>query len=82
MRRYQYLAAHAISDRVSKADWSQNNIRGGHIWHTTGSGKTMTSFKSAQLIANPKNADKVLFSWVCLRIFCWACSRTGISGTQ
>ena len=61
MRSYQYFAANAISDRVSKADWSQNNIRGGHIWHTTGSGKTMTSFKSAQLIANSKDADKVLF---------------------
>ncbi len=61
LRSYQYIAAHAISDRVSKADWSQDNIRGGHIWHTTGSGKTMTSFKSAQLIANSKDADKVLF---------------------
>ena len=34
---------------------------GGYIWHTTGSGKTMTSFKSAQLIASSKNADKVIF---------------------
>ncbi|MGQ4006402.1 DEAD/DEAH box helicase family protein, partial [Francisellaceae bacterium CB300] len=34
---------------------------GGYIWHTTGSGKTMTSFKSAQLIANSKDADKVIF---------------------
>ncbi|WP_233213827.1 type I restriction endonuclease subunit R, EcoR124 family [Pollutimonas nitritireducens] len=33
----------------------------GYIWHTTGSGKTMTSFKSAQLIANSKDADKVVF---------------------
>ena len=31
------------------------------IWHTTGSGKTLTSFKSAQLIANSKDADKVVF---------------------
>ncbi|MBN2367042.1 MAG: type I restriction endonuclease subunit R [Calditrichaeota bacterium] len=61
MRSYQYLAANAISDRVSRADWKHNNIRGGHIWHTTGSGKTMTSFKSAQLIANSRDADKVLF---------------------
>jgi type I restriction enzyme R subunit len=36
-------------------------MRGGYIWHTTGSGKTMTSFKSAQLIANSKDADKVVF---------------------
>lgn len=61
MRSYQYYAANAISDKVSKADWKQNNIRGGFIWHTTGSGKTMTSFKSAQLIANSKDADKVVF---------------------
>lgn len=38
-----------------------NNQRGGYIWHTTGSGKTMTSFKSAQLIANSNDADKVVF---------------------
>lgn len=61
MRSYQYYAANAISDKVSKTDWSQNNNRGGYIWHTTGSGKTMTSFKSAQLIANSKDADKVIF---------------------
>ena len=34
---------------------------GGYIWHTTGSGKTLTSFKSAQLIASSKDADKVIF---------------------
>ena len=34
---------------------------GGYIWHTTGSGKTMTSFKSAQLIADSMDADKVVF---------------------
>lgn len=61
MRSYQYYAVNAISDRVAKADWEQSNIRGGFIWHTTGSGKTMTSFKSAQLIANSKDADKVVF---------------------
>jgi type I restriction enzyme R subunit len=61
MRSYQYYAANAISDHVSKTDWSTHNNRGGYIWHTTGSGKTMTSFKSAQLIANSKDADKVLF---------------------
>lgn len=61
MRSYQYYAANAISDRVSKLDWQNHNGRGGYVWHTTGSGKTMTSFKSAQLIANSKDADKVLF---------------------
>lgn len=61
MRSYQYYAANEISDRVSKIDWSDKHLLGGYIWHTTGSGKTMTSFKSAQLIANSKDADKVIF---------------------
>ena len=61
MRSYQYYAANAVSDRVSKIKWHENNVLGGYIWHTTGSGKTMTSFKSAQLIANSQDADKVIF---------------------
>lgn len=61
MRSYQYYAARAISDRVAKTNWKNPDVRGGYIWHTTGSGKTMTSFKSAQLIANSKDADKVIF---------------------
>ncbi|WP_120970430.1 MULTISPECIES: type I restriction endonuclease subunit R [unclassified Comamonas] len=61
MRSYQYFAARAISDKVAKTDWKNPNRLGGYIWHTTGSGKTMTSFKSAQLIANSKDADKVVF---------------------
>ena len=61
MRSYQYYASNEISGRVSKTDWATPNTRGGYIWHTTGSGKTMTSFKSAQLIANSKDADKVIF---------------------
>ena len=61
MRSYQYFAASAISDKVAKAKWEGNNQLGGYIWHTTGSGKTMTSFKSAQLIASSKDADKVVF---------------------
>lgn len=61
MRSYQYYAANAISDRVAKTKWEGKDLLGGYIWHTTGSGKTMTSFKSAQLIANSKDADKVIF---------------------
>ncbi len=61
MRSYQYYAANSISDKVAKIDWKAKNIYGGYIWHTTGSGKTMTSFKSAQLIASSKDADKVIF---------------------
>ncbi|MEG0758722.1 MAG: HsdR family type I site-specific deoxyribonuclease, partial [Raoultibacter sp.] len=61
MRSYQYYAANAISDKVSKTKWGESDSYGGFVWHTTGSGKTMTSFKSAQLIANSKDADKVVF---------------------
>ena len=61
MRSYQYYAANKISDTVSKHNWKEQNQLGGYIWHTTGSGKTMTSFKSAQLIAASKDADKVIF---------------------
>ena len=63
MRSYQYNAAIGIADRVTKKNknWDDGNQLGGHIWHTTGSGKTMTSFKSAQLIASSHDADKVVF---------------------
>ena len=61
MRSYQYYAANAISDKVARTDWETKHSLGGYVWHTTGSGKTMTSFKSAQLIANSKDADKVIF---------------------
>ena len=62
MRSYQYYAASRISDVVSRTDWdNKRDDKGGYVWHTTGSGKTMTSFKAAQLIANSKDADKVVF---------------------
>ncbi len=61
MRSYQYFAASRISGRVRQSKWDKASSRGGHVWHTTGSGKTMTSFKSAQLIASSKDADKVVF---------------------
>ncbi len=61
MRSYQYYAVNAISDKVSRTKWDEKNQLGGYIWHTTGSGKTMTSFKSAQLIAMSRDADKVVF---------------------
>ena len=64
MRPYQIVATERILNRIEIA----NNYKkygtvagGGYIWHTTGSGKTMTSFKSAQLIANSNDADKVVF---------------------
>lgn len=61
MRSYQYYAASAIAEKVKSSHWEKADSRGGHVWHTTGSGKTMTSFKSAQLVAASKNADKVIF---------------------
>lgn len=61
MRSYQFWAANRIADTVAKHDWHSGQQRGGYIWHTTGSGKTMTSFKSAQLVANSGDADKVIF---------------------
>ena len=61
MRSYQYYAASQITSRVGLRRWSDKDQLGGYIWHTTGSGKTLTSFKSAQLIANSSDADKVVF---------------------
>lgn len=61
MRSYQYYAATRLADKVTSKDWSDTDLLGGHIWHTTGSGKTLTSFKSAQLIASWHDADKVVF---------------------
>lgn len=61
LRSYQYYAASKISSIVAKWDWKSTEQKGGYVWHTTGSGKTMTSFKSAQLIAQSGDADKVIF---------------------
>lgn len=61
LRSYQYQAVNAISDKIKLIKWGENSQLGGYIWHTTGSGKTMTSFKAAQLIANSNEADKVVF---------------------
>ncbi len=61
LRSYQYFAVNKIVDKVKTHDFEGDNQKGGYIWHTTGSGKTMTSFKAAQLIANSNDADKVVF---------------------
>lgn len=64
MRPYQIVATERILNRIEIA----NNYKkygtvagGGYIWHTTGSGKTLTSFKTAQLATNLDYIDKVLF---------------------
>ena len=61
LRSYQYFATTKIWKRVCETNWDDHQHKGGFIWHTTGSGKTMTSFKSAQLIAKANDADKVVF---------------------
>ena len=55
LRPYQYYAVEHILDRV------QNTNKNGYIWHTTGAGKTLTSFKAAQLVQDVDGVDKVLF---------------------
>jgi type I restriction enzyme R subunit len=64
LRSYQYYAARNISSKVAIINlnkWCDVDYRGGFIAHATGSGKTMTSFKSALLIADSGDADKVVF---------------------
>jgi type I restriction enzyme R subunit len=55
LRPYQYHATEAIIDRVV------NTNKNGYIWHTTGSGKTLTSFKTAQILMKLPNVHKVVF---------------------
>ena len=64
MRPYQIAATEKILQRIQTAIYNkwQGTIRaGGYIWHTTGSGKTLTSFKTAQLASKMENINKVLF---------------------
>ena len=64
MRPYQIVATERILNRieVSTNYKKMGTIEaGGYIWHTTGSGKTLTSFKTAQLASNLEYIDKVLF---------------------
>ncbi|MBD1259814.1 type I restriction endonuclease subunit R [Maribacter polysiphoniae] len=55
LRPYQFHAVEAIIDRV------KNSTKNGYIWHTTGSGKTLTSFKASQIITNNPKIKKVVF---------------------
>ena len=61
MRSYQIHATEKIMNEISKRDWKLKSPYGGHIWHTTGSGKTMTSFKAAEIAATKLDVDKVVF---------------------
>ncbi|MBL4879842.1 MAG: type I restriction endonuclease subunit R, partial [Oleispira sp.] len=55
LRPYQVYATEAIVERV------KNSTKFGYIWHTTGSGKTLTSFKTAQILTNLEEVHKVVF---------------------
>lgn len=62
MRSYQIQATRAILERMHTMEANQFIEReGGYIWHTTGSGKTVTSFKVAQLLATMPRVEDVLF---------------------
>ena len=64
MRPYQIAATEKILQRIQTAIYNrwQGTIKaGGYIWHTTGSGKTLTSFKTAQLASKMEQVSKVLF---------------------
>ena len=55
LRPYQYYATEAIVERVKTSN------KFGYVWHTTGSGKTLTSFKTAQILTNLEGVRKVVF---------------------
>ncbi|HPJ15497.1 MAG TPA: type I restriction endonuclease subunit R [Spirochaetota bacterium] len=55
LRPYQYYAVESIIDRV------KNSTKNGYIWHTTGSGKTLTSFKASQVLMKLPQVKKVVF---------------------
>ena len=55
LRPYQFYAVEKIIDKV------ENTNKNGYVWHTTGAGKTLTSFKAAQLVSEIDGIDKVMF---------------------
>ncbi|MCI8504995.1 MAG: type I restriction endonuclease subunit R [Lachnospiraceae bacterium] len=61
MRPYQVHATQKVIEAVKHADFESGKKKIGYIWHTTGSGKTITSFKTAWLASRLPNVDKVVF---------------------
>lgn len=61
MRPYQVYATQKVIEGIKHADFASGNKKIGYIWHTTGSGKTITSFKTAWLASRLPNVDKVVF---------------------
>ena len=61
MRPYQVYATKAVLNQLKGADFTAPINKLGYIWHTTGSGKTITSFKTAWLASRMPHVDKVVF---------------------
>ena len=61
MRPYQVYATKAVLNELKRADFDLPINKLGYVWHTTGSGKTITSFKTAWLASRMPNVDKVVF---------------------
>ncbi len=61
MRPYQVEATEKVLEKIKNYDFTGGNGKLGYVWHTTGSGKTITSFKTAWLASKLPNVDKVVF---------------------
>jgi type I restriction enzyme R subunit len=61
MRPYQVYATQNVIENLKKVDFELGTNKVGYIWHTTGSGKTITSFKTAWLASRMPKVDKVVF---------------------
>lgn len=61
MRPYQVYATQNVIESLKKVDFEFGTNKVGYIWHTTGSGKTITSFKTAWLASRMPKIDKVVF---------------------
>lgn len=61
MRPYQVYATQRVIEEIKRTDFESGNNKIGYIWHTTGSGKTITSFKTSWLASRLPNVDKVVF---------------------
>lgn len=61
MRSYQVYATQKVIEGIKHTDFESGNNKVGYVWHTTGSGKTITSFKTAWLASRMPDVDKVVF---------------------
>ncbi|MCT4491248.1 type I restriction endonuclease subunit R, partial [Levilactobacillus parabrevis] len=61
MRPYQVYATRRVIEKIKQSSFELDSQKLGYIWHTTGSGKTISSFKTAWLASRLPNVDKVVF---------------------